>query len=424
MTRGRRRASRWPAALAGASIPHLQSDPPRESSVRRIMPNTSSSSLLRPDPITRRDLLQTVAGGVALAGLGPLLVSCASTTRTAFTPPRTLIDRLGERRTKILRYASLAPSGHNTQPWRVTVETADRWRLALDSDRRLPEVDPDNREALLSLGHFTENLVLAAGSAGFEADVEVLATESRDREGVRIHLTPGSSTDYPVRRLVRRRTLRSGHSPEELSGSDVEGLLARLDGTGTYLARGSKEADWLQEAEVEAMRKQTWRDPAQRELSNWMHLDRSRAERRQDGLTPETMEASWFARQYMYLFMDEESVMKTSFREKGIEAAAQQAREGAGWIVITSPNHSPASILETGRRTQRMWLECRERGIAVHPMSQVLEEKPWRQQVAEAIGLDREPQYLLRVGYVDDYPEPVSMRRPVAEFTTLGGPET
>jgi hypothetical protein len=52
-------------------------------------------------------------------------------------------------------------------------------------------------------------------------------------------------------------------------------------------------------------------------------------------------------------------------------------------------------------------------------MSQVLEEQPWRQQIANAIGLDKEPQYLLRVGYVDGYPEPVSMRRPVDWFTKL-----
>jgi hypothetical protein len=110
------------------------------------------------------------------------------------------------------------------------------------------------------------------------------------------------------------------------------------------------------------------------------------------------MEVSWFGRHF---------------------TAEQQAGEGAGWIVVTSPDQSPTSLLNTGRRTQQMCLQCRERRIAVHPMSQVLEEEPWRQQIANAIGLDQEPQYLLRVGYVDGYPEPVSMRRPVDRFTKL-----
>lgn len=370
----------------------------------------------RPDPITRRDLLQTVAAGAAVVGMGPFVVSCAATTRTAFSPPAALVDRLGEPRTEILRYASLAPSGHNAQPWKVIVETPNRWTLAFDPDRWLPAVDPNNREALLSLGHFTENLVIAAGTAGFRADVDIIAEGRRDHEVARIHLTSDTPTDDPLRRLTLRRTLRSGYAPRELDRADVDPLLDLLDGAGTYFPRGSQEADWLQDAEVEAMRKQTWRDPAQKELAGWLHLDRSRAERRQDGLTPETMEASWFARQYMYLFMDQDTVMKDSFREKGIEAATEQASQGAGWIVVTSPAATPVSILGTGRRTQRMWLQCRERGIAVHPMSQILEEAPWRQQVADAVGIDQEPQYLLRVGYVSDYPEPVSMRRPVDDF--------
>lgn len=376
-------------------------------------------SPFRPDPIPRRDLLRTVAGGAALVGLGPILVSCASTTRTSSTSSGTAIDQLGEPQAEILRYASFAPSGHNAQPWQVTVEGPDRWILSLDPQRLLPEIDPENREAMLSLGHFIENLALAAGSKGFETDVEVLAEGGQDREVARIHLTSGAPVDYPLRRLSRRRTLRSGFSPETLTRSDLDDLLAPFAGAGTYFPRGSREANWLQEAAVEAMREQTWRDPAQQELSNWVHLDRSRAESRRDGLTPETMEVSWFGRQYMYLFMDEDSVMKESFRERGIETAEQQAGEGGGWLVVTSPDHSPTSLLKTGRRTQQMWLQCRDRKIAVHPMSQVLEEQPWRQKIANAIGLDQEPQYLLRVGYVSDYPEPVSMRRPVDDFTKL-----
>jgi len=280
------------------------------------MAHPSQSSPFRADPITRRDLLRAIAGGAALVGLGPVLVSCASTTRTSSISSTRVIDQLGETKAEILRYASLAPSGHNAQPWQITVEAPNRWVLSLDPERLLPEVDPENREAMLSLGHFIENLALAAGSAGVETDVEGLAEGSKDREVARIHLTSGSPVDYPLRRLSRRRTLRSGFSPETLTRSDRDDLLAPFGGAGTYVPRGTREAHWLQEAAVEAMRKQTWRDSAQQELSNWVHLDRSRADRRQDGLTPETMEVSWFGRQFMYLFMDEDSVMKKSFRER------------------------------------------------------------------------------------------------------------
>jgi hypothetical protein len=49
-------------------------------------------------------------------------------------------------------------------------------------------------------------------------------------------------------------------------------------------------------------------------------------------------------------------------------------------------------------------------------MSQALEEEPWKAQVAEKLGIQGKVQFLLRVGYVDSYPEPVSPRRPVDWF--------
>ncbi len=63
-----------------------------------------------------------------------------------------------------------------------------------------------------------------------------------------------------------------------------------------------------------------------------------------------------------------------------------------------------------------MNLLLRERGIAAHPMSQMLEEDPWRGELAAQLGLTGVPQFVLRLGYVDDYPDPVTPRRPVSWF--------
>ena len=58
--------------------------------------------------------------------------------------------------------------------------------------------------------------------------------------------------------------------------------------------------------------------------------------------------------------------------------------------------------------------------LAIHPMTQQLEEKQFREQIVGALGPDMIPQFILRVGYLDRYPDPVSPRRPVAHF--LVGP--
>jgi hypothetical protein len=62
-------------------------------------------------------------------------------------------------------------------------------------------------------------------------------------------------------------------------------------------------------------------------------------------------------------------------------------------------------------------LKLREHGIAIHRMTQILEEVSSSESVAKALGIGATPQFLLRVGYVPRYPEPVSPRMPVTWFT-------
>lgn len=90
--------------------------------------------------------------------------------------------------------------------------------------------------------------------------------------------------------------------------------------------------------------------------------------------------------------------------------------QSAGWIVITSKDNSVLSLLESGKRLQRIWLKVQERNIAIHPMTQILEEEKTNKLVNSSIGITDNIQFLLRVGYVKKYPKPVTLRRPVDLF--------
>ena len=81
-----------------------------------------------------------------------------------------------------------------------------------------------------------------------------------------------------------------------------------------------------------------------------------------------------------------------------------------------SQGNSVENLIETGRRFERMALLAREHGIGIHPMTQILEEKSGRSQITDDHGGSFFPQFVLRVGYLEKYPEPVSLRRPVEWF--------
>lgn len=115
-------------------------------------------------------------------------------------------------------------------------------------------------------------------------------------------------------------------------------------------------------------------------------------------------------------FYDKNDVMKTDFRETGLDKVRTQVSQSAGWILITSKDDSVESLLESGRRMQRLFLKVREKGIAIHSMTQILKESLTKQTLKQSIGLTDSVQFLLRAGYVKEYPPPVSLRRPVEWF--------
>src|SRR5687767_5158027 len=74
----------------------------------------------------------------------------------------------------LIKYAILAPSGHNTQPWLFKITKNNMIELYADRSRALPVVDPDDRELTISCGAALYYLRLAANHFGMTVDVELL----------------------------------------------------------------------------------------------------------------------------------------------------------------------------------------------------------------------------------------------------------
>src|SRR5262245_57986228 len=127
--------------------------------------------------------------------------------------------------TEVLELAARAPSGHNAQPWLVRrVGEPGRWVIVGAKNRRLPAVDPTNRELLLSIGAFLENLIVAARHYGHEAEYRVVAGDAMDTDLVELHVTSADAVPFPLDRIRMRRVVREPHSRRELSAGEVAAL--------------------------------------------------------------------------------------------------------------------------------------------------------------------------------------------------------
>ena len=76
---------------------------------------------------------------------------------------------------EILFLASLAPSGHNTQPWFVKYIEPYHWIIGNDKSKWLTAVDPTQRETVLSIGSFLQNLEYAANNLGYDCQCKLVA---------------------------------------------------------------------------------------------------------------------------------------------------------------------------------------------------------------------------------------------------------
>src|SRR5687768_6760393 len=94
----------------------------------------------------------------------------------------------------VIEAATLAPSVHNTQPWRFVLRP-DGFDLLADPGRRLPVLDPTGRLLHLSCGAALVTARTAARALGLAADVELLPDPEWPDLLARLTVSPGAVPD-------------------------------------------------------------------------------------------------------------------------------------------------------------------------------------------------------------------------------------
>jgi hypothetical protein len=370
--------------------------------------------------VNRRQFLAYSGIGLAMLGSGSMLQSLEEMDIVSREQVHRL-DRLSSDLSELIYLAALAPSGHNTQPWTVTVVDETNWIIGTDKERWLPAVDPDNREMLLSIGAFLETLIIAAGVKGYKAEYEVLAKSTVDTDILKLKLykTGEVSYDFGLEKIKRRRTLRSNLLNDELAKEDIGFITKNAADQVVYFDSKSRQGQYLAEGTLLANKTQIYRNSAQEELAKWIRWSNAEIKSHRNGLTPETMEITGIARWYVKTFFSRKSVVTDTFRETAVKKVEEQVSQGGGWLLVTSHGDSISELIQAGRQLQNIWLQVRDKMIAIHPMTQMLEENPWKTGITNFLGFDGSVQFILRVGYVAPYPAPVSLRMPLDQFVQV-----
>jgi len=239
---------------------------------------------------------------------------------------------------KILYYASLAGSSHNSQPWKAEVYGEDSIMIFADMSRQLLVVDPSSRELYISIGAFIENLNLAAANLGYKSDIKInCITRDSIHHVATIVLTRSEPANEfaTLKDIELRTTLRIPFDKTEIKESDWKKLVAHDTYNIHYLPSQSEEGRYISEKELESYTEQAKRKNAQDELAAWIRFSNRDVREKQDGLSTAGMGIKGISGFVVRNFFKPEDSKKDSFVNQGIEKTKLQVENCGGWIIIT-----------------------------------------------------------------------------------------
>ena len=320
---------------------------------------------------------------------------------------------LAEQLEFLVRYAVLAPSGHNTQPWQFRV-VDDVLELWADRSRGLAVVDPEDRELVISCGAALFHLRAAAQAHGLRLAVEVLPEGPRSDLLARVgpHGTPATIPDVDelVEAIPRRHTNRAAFEDRPVPPSLLERLRqdAAEEGAKLAVASDSDTQHRIAGLVAEGDRRQMADRRFRRELAAW--------------LRPNTSSALDGVRGHGFGFPDIMShlgplVVRTF--DLGTSQAAKDEEIAAGapaLAVLCTDADDPEAWLATGQALARLLLRAQASELWASYLNQPIEVEELRSELADVLGGCPQPQLLLRLGY-GPRPQP-QPRRTAADVLT------
>ena len=307
----------------------------------------------------------------------------------------------------MVEYASKAPSGHNTQPWFFTLG-ADAITITPDFSKRLPVVDPDDRELFISLGCAAENLRIAANHYGYATTTAVSAAGT-----ITIHLDkqPGAQLDPLFAQIPLRQTNRARYDGRNIPQALLDGILAAAQSDDTVRLRvwdkNAPQFAQLAELVMDGNRAQLGDEAFKRELLSWIRFNKAHSERTLDGLSYAVMGApnlpAWMTKPIIRL------ALKANAQNK---ADGKKIASASHLLLLATDDDTIPTWIAAGAVLQRLLLLLTEQGIASAWLNQPCEVAELRARLGRERALGGQyPQLLLRLGYAA--PLPYAKRKPV-----------
>ena len=352
--------------------------------------------------LTRRGILTGGAAILAAGGVGAVLsMRLANSHYAAYAARLREPPKPSAAPRDLIRYATLAANGHNTQPW-LFRETSQAIAILPDFSRRTPVVDPDDHHLYVSLGCAIENLEIAARATGRSGAVVV-----EGEGGATFTFSPQPGTADPAilelfRAIPVRQSTRSPYDGRAVSSGHLDRLSvsATVEGVDVVLITERPSIDHVRDLVIAGNDVQM-ADPAFiRELKDWLRFSPTAAMEKGDGLYAPASGNPPLPEWLGPIAFD------LAFKPKSeADKYARHMDSSAGVAVFAARDEGPAGWIAVGRASQRFCLTATALGLKTAFVNQPVEVAELRDDMAALAGFgERRTDLVLRFGHAPEMP--------------------
>lgn len=288
--------------------------------------------------------------------------------------------------------ARLAPSIHNTQPWRWRV-TGDTLELIADRARQLRALDPDGRMLTVSCGTALHHARVALAAQGYHADVRRFPEGPGSDLLARVTLGEQAIADPATMRLYQTTLVRQTDRrtvPDRPIAPDVLPVLARAaaaEGVNLQILDPDQVIE-LAVAVAHAEAVEAVEASQREELARWVGGVRA------DGLgvPDEVIPAD----------PPQTTVPEREFGRAGTLPAGEGHDTVALYGVLHGATDTRADWLRAGEALSAVWLVAIEEGLSLLPFSAPIEVGGTRQTLRRLLSDIGQPYMVVRFGAADD----------------------
>lgn len=342
-------------------------------------------------------------------------------------------------RVRLTACGLLAASNHNMQPWKIVLNGNDPsvFYLYADSSRMTKQVDPYARQMMISEGTFLEYVEVAGEKDGLHTEISLFPNGAYDESNLvksmdtkpvaKITLTKAKAQNSSLYdAMFLPDTNRETYRAEKLSSSQVTGFSSLSAQSGITVKVFQNQSDLnqigkyaIQSAVIEA---DTTR--VMEESSVIFRANESQKNQYRFGYSVEGQGTTGFMKTVLQGLLTVFPSLNTgeAASQNFISATKASVDSTPAYVMIVSAGNSRAEQVESGMLYSKLVLTGHTLGLAMQPLSQVLEEYPemkvpyteFKQAYAPQGGT---VQMLFRVG-LPTKSTPLSMRRDVQSLLT------